>query len=935
MNVIKRDGRCVSVQFDKVTYRITRLCYGLNLDYVNPVKISQQVIQEIYDGITTSKLDELASQICFQSITKHPDFGILAARISISNLHKNTKKHFSDVIDMLYHNKDVHSQHSPLISKKVYNIVCKNKDTLNSVIVYDRDFSYSYFGFKTLERSYLMKINKIIVERPQHMLMRVAIGIHMDDIQSAIETYHLLSERFFIHATPTLFNAGTPKPQKSSCYLLGTNDSIEGIFKTVTDSAMISKWAGGIGIHISNIRASGSIIRGTNGVSNGIIPMIKLYNDTAKYINQGGKRLGSIAIYIEPWHPEILEFLDAKKGHGNEEERARDIFYGLWIPDLFMERVDKDEMWSLMCPDECPGLSDVYGKKFNELYLKYEKDGKYRKQIKARKIWNSIISAQIETGTPYMCYKDHVNRKSNQKNIGTIKSSNLCTEIMEYSDNTEYAVCNLASIGLPMYIKYPDVTNIKFKIYSMKGCIFCDYSKRYLKSNNINYEVINLTNKTKRDEFFMNLNEKLQEEYELNVDNNDDEYEIITTMPQIYVNDNINDTTDNWRRLGGFKEMMNYFRPTFNFEKLHKVTQVITKNLNKIIDVNYYPVPETKKSNKKHRPIGIGVQGLADVFIQMRYPFDSLEAKQLNKDIFETIYHASLTASCNLAKEREDNIQRYKELLNISSGTYHGHICFDNTEDEEEFHILENKLELTPTSRELTMKQYSGAYSTFIGSPVSQGILQYDMWNVTPSDRWDWKELKNNINTYGIRNSLLVAPMPTASTSQILNNNECIEPYTSNLYLRKTLAGEFTILNKHMVKDLLALELWNDDIKDKIVYYNGSIQQIDEIPDYIKKLYKTVWEIKQRVIIDMAVDRGAYVCQSQSLNIHMEEPNVKVLSSMHFYGWRNGLKTGSYYIRSKPATNAIKFSIDINKMKALKKKELSVVEDTGCTMCSA
>jgi ribonucleoside-diphosphate reductase alpha chain len=760
MYVIKRNGKKEPVHFDKITTRIEKLSYGLNRDYVNPVEIAKVVIQGIYDGIPTTELDNLAAETAASLTTKHPDYAILAARIAVSNLHKNTKKSFSETIADLYHYVNPKTgEPAPLIADDVYQIVMKNADRLDSAIVYNRDYDYDYFGFKTLERAYLLKINNKVAERPQHMIMRVAVGIHKEDIDAALHTYELMSEKFFTHATPTLFNAGTPKPQLSSCFLLTMQeDSIEGIFNTLKQCALISQSAGGIGLSVHNIRATGSYIRGTNGKSNGLVPMLRVFNDTARYVDQGGgRRKGSFAIYLEPWHADVFEFLDLRKNHGKEEHRARDLFYALWIPDLFMRRVKENGNWSLFCPNEAPGLYDVYGKKFDELYTRYEQEGRARRTVKAQDLWFAILEAQIETGTPYILYKDVCNEKSNQKNLGTIRSSNLCTEIVEYTSKDEVAVCNLASIALNKFV--------------IEG--------------------------------------------------------------------------------GGY-----------DFQKLYEVTYTVTQNLNKIIDVNYYPIPEARRSNLRHRPIGIGVQGLADTFIMLRLPFDSEEARILNKNIFETMYFAALTASKDLAK------------------------------------------------------QY-GPYETYEGSPVSQGILQFDMWGVKPSDRWNWDELRAEIKKYGIRNSLLLAPMPTASTSQILGNNECFEPYTSNIYTRRTLSGEFVIVNKHLMKDLVELGLWNEEMKEAIIRNNGSIQNISGIPQYLKDIYKTVWEIKQKTIIDMAADRGAFICQSQSMNLFMENPNFGKLSSMHFYAWEKGLKTGIYYLRSKAAADPIKFTISAETHKTI------------------
>ena len=773
MLVVKRDGRRESVKFDKITARIEKLCYGLDRNYVEPVDIAKKVISGIYDGVSTVELDNLAAETAASLTTKHPDFAKLAARVAISNLHKVTSKSFSNTMKRLYTYVDPKTgENAPLVSKETYGVVKKNAAMLDSTIIYDRDFSYDYFGFKTLERSYLMKVDGKIVERPQHMLMRVAVGIHGEDIESAIKTYNLLSEKWFTHATPTLFNAGTPKPQLSSCFLLTMkDDSIEGIYDTLKQCAKISQSAGGIGLSAHHIRAKGSYIKGTGGTSNGIVPMLRNFDMTARYVDQGGgKRKGSFAIYLEPWHADIFAFLDLKKNHGKEELRARDLFYALWVPDLFMKRVEQNENWSLFCPNECPELSECYGEEFERLYEKYEKEERYRKQIKAQDLWFEILEAQIETGTPYMLYKDAANKKSNQKNLGTIKSSNLCTEIIEYTSPDEVAVCNLASIALPKFV-----------------------------------------------------------------------------------------TEDG----------------SFDHQTLYDITYVVTKNLNKVIDINYYPVEEARKSNMRHRPIGIGVQGLADTFIKLRMPFDSEEAKGLNQDIFETIYFASMTASKDMAKQE-------------------------------------------------------GPYETFKGSPVSKGIFQFDMWGVTPSSgRWDWDSLKKEVKKHGVRNSLLLAPMPTASTSQILGNNECFEPYTSNIYTRRTLSGEFIVVNKHLMRDLIELGLWNDSMKNRMIEANGSIQHIPEIPQNVKDLYKTVWEISQKVIIEMAAERGAYICQSQSMNIHIQDPNFGKMTSMHFYAWKKGLKTGMYYLRSKAATDAIKFTLDKD---ALKQPEEQEVEQSEMSM---
>lgn len=757
MYVVKRDGRREPVSFDKITDRVRILCYELN-DIVDPVKVAMRVIEGLYDGVGTSELDNLAAETAASMTVSHPDYALLAARIAVSNLHKNTKKVFSEVVDDLYRYVNPRTnQEAPLIADDVYDVIKKNAERLDSTIIYQRDFNYDYFGFKTLERSYLLRLNGNIVERPQHMLMRVAVGIHLDDIDSVIETYELMSKKFFTHATPTLFNSGTPKPQMSSCFLLTMqDDSIDGIYDTLKQTAKISQSAGGIGLSIHNVRATGSYIRGTNGTSNGIVPMLRVYNDTARYVDQGGgKRKGSFAIYLEPWHADIFDFIDLRKNHGKEEMRARDLFLALWINDLFMKRVETDDKWTLMCPNECPGLCDVYGDDFDQLYLKYESEGKGRRTIKARELWEAVLEAQIETGTPYMLYKDAANAKSNQKNLGVIRSSNLCTEIMEYTSPDEVAVCNLASISLPMFVE----------------------------------------------------------------------------------------------------------NGKFNHEFLFDVTKRITRNLNRVIDRNYYPVKEAHNSNMRHRPVGLGVQGLADAFILLRMPFTSPEAKKLNQEIFETLYFAALTASNEMAKEE-------------------------------------------------------GAYSTFEGSPISKGEFQYNMWGVKDeelSGRWDWASLRKEVMASGVRNSLLLAPMPTASTSQILGNNEAFEPYTSNIYTRRVLSGEFIIVNKHLLKDLVDLGLWNEDLKQEIMRANGSIQHIDFIPADIKELYKTVWELSMKDIIDMSRERGYFIDQSQSLNLFMEGATFGKLTSMHFYAWKAGLKTGMYYLRTKSAVDAIKFTLNNEK----------------------
>ena len=758
MFVVKRDGRKEPIMFDKITARIRKLNYGLN-PLVDPVRVAMRVIEGLYDGVTTSELDNLAAEIAATMTTTHPDYAKLAARISVSNLHKNTKKSFSETMEDLYNYINPRTgKKAPLLSDEVYKIIKKNADKLDSSIIYNRDFGYDFFGFKTLERSYLLKLNGKIVERPQHMLMRVSIGIHLDDIESALETYELMSKRYFTHATPTLFNSGTPKPQMSSCFLLTMKeDSIDGIYDTLKQTAKISQSAGGIGLSIHNVRATGSYIAGTNGTSNGIVPMLRVFNDTARYVDQGGgKRKGSFAIYVEPWHADIFDFLELKKNHGKEEMRARDLFYAMWTPDLFMKRVEEDSNWTLMCPNECPDLYNLHGDEFDELYQKYESEGRGRKTIKARELWEKILESQIETGTPYMLYKDSANRKSNQKNLGTIRSSNLCTEILEYTSSDEVAVCNLASIALPMFVKDGD----------------------------------------------------------------------------------------------------------FDHKSLFDVTVRVTKNLNRVIDRNFYPVKEAENSNFRHRPVGLGVQGLADTFIMLRLPFTSDKAKELNQEIFETLYFAAVTASVEEAKK-------------------------------------------------------DGVYQTYKGSPISKGEFQHNLWGIKDEDlsgRWDWSGLRKKVKKHGVRNSLLVAPMPTASTSQILGNNECFEPYTSNIYTRRVLSGEFIVVNKHLLEDLVQLGLWNEEMKQELMRNNGSIQNIETIPENIKELYRTVWEMSMKDIIDMSRHRGYFIDQSQSLNLFMEGATMAKLTSMHFYGWKSGLKTGMYYLRTKSAVDAIKFTLD-NKSK--------------------
>jgi ribonucleoside-diphosphate reductase alpha chain len=799
MRVKKRNGNYETISFDKILHRVRKVGNEANVQ-INYTPLVIKIIDQLYDGIHTSKIDELTAEQCASQITQHPDFGKLGSHLIISNHHKNTKDSFVDVMNDLYNFKDVNNIHVPILSNKFMEDVIYCKNEIEQIIDYNRDYLIDYFGFKTLERAYLFKIHNNVIERPQHMWMRVSIAIHGRDIDNIKKTYNYMSNKYFTHATPTLFNAGTLRPQMSSCYLLSMEeDSITGIYDTLKDCANISKYAGGIGLHIHNVRATGSHIRGTNGTSNGIVPMLRVYNNTARYVDQGGgKRNGSFAIYLEPWHGDIEQFLDMRKNHGDEEARARDLFYALWIPDLFMKRVESNGKWTLMCPDQCPGLSDVYGTHFVELYEKYESENKGTKQVSARELWFKILDSQMETGTPYLLYKDAANQKSNQKNLGTIKSSNLCTEIIEYSDNTETAVCNLASIALSAFVKHKQ----------------------------------------------------------------------------------------------------------FDFDELYEVTQLVTYNLNKVIDINFYPTPKTKKSNMRHRPIGIGIQGLADAFAMLDIAFHSDEASLLNEKIFETIYYASLDMSNKIAETRSKFIYSIDSTSELSSNV-----------NEYEANILK--------------KSFQGAYSTFEGSPLSEGKFQFDLWDKTPTtDRYDWDKLRENIRFYGVRNSLLVAPMPTASTSQILGNNECFEPFTSNIYSRNTLAGEFMLVNKHMIKDLLDIDMWNDTIKNNIILNKGSIQQVENIPQHLKDKYKTVWEIPMKHIINMAADRGKFICQSQSLNLWQEEPTYNSLTSMHFYTWKTGLKTGIYYLRRRAKHQAQQFTIDPENKNIQPNDEI-------CEMCSS
>jgi ribonucleotide reductase alpha subunit len=863
MRVLKRSGKLEEIAFDKILKRVKTLGTeaGLTLNYSSLV---MKVIEQLHDGITTKQIDELTAQQCASMVTVHPDYSSLAARIVVSNHQKNTSGSFKSTISQLYHFKDIHNEPSPLIAESLWVVTNKYQGKIENCIDYQRDFLIDYFGFKTLERAYLMRCGDKMVERPQHMWMRVALGVHTYqkydetydcDIDAAIETYNLMSQKYFIHATPTLFNAGTPRPQLSSCYLVAMeNDSINGIYNTLKDCALISKWAGGIGVHIHNIRATGSHIRGTNGTSNGLVPMLRVFNDTARYVDQGGnKRNGSFAIYLEPWHKDIEVFLDLKKNTGDEELRARDLFYALWIPDLFMKRVKANQQWTLMCPDVCPDLAGLHGSEFEEKYIEYERIGNSTVTVSARELWFKILDSQMETGTPYLLYKDSANAKSNQQNLGTIRSSNLCAEIIEYSSDKETAVCNLASVALSSFVKSDK---------------------------------------------------------------------------------------------------------TFDYNRLHEVTCVVARNLNKVIDVNFYPTEKTHRSNKLHRPIGIGVQGLADVFMLMDIPFHSEQAKAINKNIFETMYHAAILTSCNLAKNRYYQIigllEDGKKSEGLPDGFNTSHtdrpcwrdvneagIAHCRFKDEKPhvnnvcahhpyFDLMLTKSDIIRAELENLNGTHLGAYSSFQGSPASFGKLQFDLWGVTPSDRYDWAALKALVMKYGLRNSLSLAPMPTASTSQILGNNECFEPITSNIYTRRTIAGEFVIANKYMMRDLIQAGMWNSKVKDNIIANKGSIQQLTDLPQTIRDKYKIVWEMPMRHLIDMASDRGAYVCQSQSLNLWVEDPNYSILTSMHFYAWQKGLKTGIYYLRRKPKHQPQQFTLEPEK------NEISspMQEDEPCEMCS-
>lgn len=1062
MRVNKRTGEKEEISFDKITKRIKKLSHKLN---INATELAQTIISQIYDGIHTSQIDELAAEICAARSTVHPDYGVMASRIIISNHHKNTSPSFSEVMQTLWDNVDIHNKHTPIINKELYEMTMANKEKINSVIDYDKDYNFDYFGFKTLERAYLLKIGKKVIERPQHMIMRVSLAIHKDDIKDAIKSYKIMCEGFFTHATPTLFNMGTQREQAFSCFLLQMeDDSIGGIYKTLSDCAHISKYAGGIGIATHKIRAKGSQIRGTNGKTDGLVPMLKVFNETARYVNQAGRRKGSFAIYLEPWHADIEDFLMLRRNTGAESERARDLFYSMWIPDLFMERVKEGGDWTLMCPDECPGLHEVYGNNFVELYTKYEKEGRGRKTIKAQKIWETIIDSQIETGTPYIGFKDAVNKKTNQKNLGVIQSSNLCVagdtiitcysgnykiqdienkkvyvwngeefsettirktgvnqhvitiifkfcddqyhtsikctpyhkfyikdvngqrkevranelqigdnlyewdnlynlkrtkgtydtreasihtvkniidngehcdtycfnepkrhmgmfngvlagnciEIVEYTSPEEHAVCCLLSVALPKYLEPVEVKD-KIKVYSKTDCKYCSMTKNLLKRHNLEYEEINLDDDKLRKDTFKEINN-----VEMVCDDGGCELPeggLIKSVPQIYFGD---------KRIGGFYELQKALVPTYNFEKLREVTKMSVRNLNKLIDYNFYPVPETETSNRRHRPIGVGVQGLADVLAKMRIPFDSQEGVDMSRKIAEHMYFAACESSMEIARRRKKHVQEYRRLLKKEDKTEE-EVSQMNTLKEQHF-IYQDEVDKLPMG-------LAGAYSTFVGSPASQGELQFDLWDVEPSQelKEEWDRLKGDVKKHGIRNSLLMAMMPTASTSQILGNNECIEPYTNNIYTRQTLAGTFTIVNKHLIRDLLDLNMWNKDMKDKIILANGSIQNIAEIPKHIKELYKVVWEMKQKWLIDHASARAPFVCQTQSMNLFMKDPTPKKINAMHFYSWRQGLKTGIYYLRSLAKTQGQKFSVDIDKVQ---KNENQQVEEE-CLACSA
>ena len=969
MRVITRSGEVEDVSFDKITERLKQLSFGLNSNYVDYTSIARDTIARMPPLISTEDLDNLAADVCATQIVKHPDFNKFAARITVSNLHKSTHESFYTVMQILYQTKNSDGEHTPIISKELWELTKKNKKRIEAEIDFSRDYNFDFFGIKTLERAYLLRqkvdlniktknkdnnsISGKIIERPQHMWMRVSLGIHGDDLDSAFESYHLMSKMCFTHATPTLFNSGTPSSQLSSCFLLGMDDSIKGIYKTLSDCAEISKRAGGIGIHINAIRSKGSIIKGTNGRSDGVVPMCRVINETATYVNQSGKRKGSIAVYIEPWHADIESFVKLRHQTGDQSQRAQDLFLALWIPDLFMERVKTNGYWSLMCPDECKGLVSTYGEEFNELYKKYEEEGKYKKKIKAQDLWFKIMESQIKTGLPYMAYKDSVNKKTNQNNLGVIRSSNLCCEIVQYSSDKEYSVCNLASISLPKCINYPKIGE-KIKIYTKDGCKYCKMSKQYLTNLGYEYEEILMNNDEERKKFYKKEN--------------------VNTVPQIYIGE---------ERIGGYIEIIeeNRFKLSFDFKKLRLISRVITKNLNKIIDINFYPVYETKLSNLRHRPMGIGIQGLADVYNILELSWGSEEATNLNKKIFETIYYESLKESNRLAIAREKGMKRIKEILseNVKSNKlnnkikdeiqkiydlkvidtteyidqlkglidnkkffielpdlYNSEMIFDNKELQSLYHKFK------PLKEEIMRESQLGSYASFIGSNFSKGKFQFNLWGLKDKDLlmgYDWDKLRENVLKHGTRNSLLTALMPTASTSQILGNNECFEPYTSNLYVRTTLAGEYIVMNKHLVKKLMELGLWTDEIRNEIIYFNGSIREIKEIPSEVKEVFMTSYDMPQKLIVQQSIDRGPFIDQSQSMNIFSDHPNYTKLNAMHFYGWKNGLKTGLYYLRSKPSVDPIKFGIDSSLLKKIKRKykqeiNTDLIEDDTSSICS-
>lgn len=915
MYVVKRNGIRQQISFDKVTKRISNLVNELNIIDVEATKVAQATISRMYNGMTTKEIDELSAKICASFAADNPEYSNLGGAICISNLQKNTKSNFCQVVDLLWNHVDENGKSQPIVNKDLLHVMKGHRKEINDKIDYSRDFKIDYFGFKTMEKIYLLRIKMpgkedIIVERPQHMFMRVALAIHGSDLERAFETYDYMSNLKFTHASPTLFNAGTPNFQFSSCFLLGTSDSIGGIYKTLGDCAEISKRGGGIGVHVSNIRSKDSIIRGTNGKSDGIIPMLKVYNATCRYVNQSGRRKGAIAVYLEPWHADVEDFLDLRKQQGPEEKRARDLFLALWIPDLFMERVEKDEMWSLMCPDVCKGLQDVYADEFNKLYTEYESSGMYKKQVKARDLWNHILTTQIEAGVPYIAYKDHANRKTNQKNIGTIKSSNLCIEIMEVSNDKEYSVCNLNSIAVNRFIKYPVFSSI-FRLVTKPNCKYCKMAKYKLNKLGYKFEVIELEGEE--------LKGKLNE-----LSNKYNKSDVLTKVPQIELGNEL---------IGGFEELQKYIKPRYDFKELRKVASISTRNINKIINSSLHPVHETLVSDMENRPIGVGIQGLADTFAELGFSFESNEAKVINQLIFETIYYGCVEESINLAIEHE------KELDELSK----------NPNKDLKKEIIQNYTNESHLNKQLSKKRYRGAYPRFLGSPASEGKLQFDLWGykaeydskllnddilsiVTKykfNDKkfqalWDWNSLKKKLKKYGMRNSLLTALMPTASTSQLLGNNECFEPFTSNIYRRDTIAGSFVCINKHLVRDLKLVDKWNSKVKENLIANNGSVQGITDLSDELKERYKTKWEIKQRAVIDLAADRGKFIDQSQSMNIAMPTPNSAKLTSCHFHAWKKGLKTGMYYLHTRPAAEADKFSLSS-----------SGSGGDDCLMCSA